>query len=98
MVRMLGFSEEEKQRIGVAQTTAGKGMVRGVLGLPGKLVGGILGGSHPSTQASAPNNQVNSFFSSLFKIVNIRVNSCFGSGCFNFYQIGPFINITKRTE
>ncbi|KAF3341959.1 golgin candidate 4-like protein [Carex littledalei] len=56
MVRMLGFSEEDKQRIGVAQTTAGKGMVRGVLGLPGKLVGGILGGSHPSTQAS-PNNQ-----------------------------------------
>ncbi|KAF3341962.1 Golgin candidate 4 [Carex littledalei] len=56
MVRMLGFSEEDKQRIGGAQTTAGKGVVRGVLGLPGKLVGGILGGSHPSTQAS-PNNQ-----------------------------------------
>ncbi|KAJ4749168.1 Golgin candidate 4 [Rhynchospora pubera] len=56
MVRMLGFSEEEKQRIGVAQTTAGKGMVRGVLGLPGKLVGGILGGSHSSTHPS-PDNQ-----------------------------------------
>ncbi|KAJ3709364.1 hypothetical protein LUZ61_013069 [Rhynchospora tenuis] len=56
MVRMLGFSEEDKQRIGVAQTTAGKGVVRGVLGLPGKLVGGILGGSHPSTHPS-PSNQ-----------------------------------------
>jgi hypothetical protein len=61
MVRMLGFSEEDKQRIGVAQTTAGKGVVRGVLGLPGKLVGGILGGPQPSTQASS-NNQVSSFF------------------------------------
>ncbi|PWA76847.1 golgin candidate 4 [Artemisia annua] len=45
MVRMLGFSEEEKQRIGVAQQGAGKGVVRGVFGLPGRLVGGILGGS-----------------------------------------------------
>ncbi|KAK1418666.1 hypothetical protein QVD17_27811 [Tagetes erecta] len=48
MVRMLGFSEEEKQRIGVAQQGAGKGVVRGVFGLPGRLVGGILGG--PSTE------------------------------------------------
>nr|GEX39281.1 hypothetical protein [Tanacetum cinerariifolium] len=45
MVRMLGFSEEEKQRIGVAQQGAGRGVVRGVFGLPGRLVGGILGGS-----------------------------------------------------
>ncbi|XP_076910394.1 golgin candidate 4-like [Bidens hawaiensis] len=45
MVRMLGFSEEEKQRIGVAQQGAGKGVVRGVFGLPGRLVGGILGGT-----------------------------------------------------
>ncbi|XP_023639487.1 golgin candidate 4 isoform X1 [Capsella rubella] len=45
MVRMLGFSEEDKQRIGLAQQgAAGKGVVRGVLGLPGRLVGGILGG------------------------------------------------------
>ncbi|KAJ6400655.1 hypothetical protein OIU84_016151 [Salix udensis] len=44
MVRMLGFSDEDKQRIGVAQQ-GGKGVVRGVLGLPGRLVGGILGGS-----------------------------------------------------
>ncbi|KAK8958810.1 Golgin candidate 4 [Platanthera guangdongensis] len=45
MVRMLGFSEEDKQRIGAAQSSAGKGVVRGVLGLPGRLVGGILGGN-----------------------------------------------------
>ncbi|CAE6053006.1 unnamed protein product [Arabidopsis arenosa] len=55
MVRMLGFSEEDKQRIGLAQQgAAGKGVVRGVLGFPGRLVGGILGGgggtpdSHPT--------------------------------------------------
>ncbi|KFK37397.1 hypothetical protein AALP_AA4G251800 [Arabis alpina] len=54
MVRMLGFSEEDKQRIGLAQQgAAGKGVVRGVLGFPGRLVGGILGsgggsGSHPN--------------------------------------------------
>lgn len=39
MVRMYGFSEEEKQRIGVAQQGVGKG-----IGLRGRLVGGILGG------------------------------------------------------
>ncbi|KAL0426062.1 UNVERIFIED_CONTAM: Golgin candidate 4 [Sesamum radiatum] len=42
MVRMLGFSDEDKQRIGLAQQGVGKGVVRGVLGLPGRLVGGIL--------------------------------------------------------
>lgn len=54
MVRMLGFSEEDKQRIGFAQSNAGRGVVRGVLGLPGRLVGGIVGGgpSGKSTQAS----------------------------------------------
>lgn len=54
MVRMLGFSEEDKQRIGLAQNNAGKGVVRGVLGLPGRLVGGIVGGgpSGKSAQAS----------------------------------------------
>ncbi|KAL6496821.1 hypothetical protein OROHE_027303 [Orobanche hederae] len=51
MVRMLGFSEEEKQRIGVAQQGAGKGVVRGVLGFPGRLVGGILGGGTAGGQA-----------------------------------------------
>ncbi|KAH6829972.1 golgin putative 4 [Perilla frutescens var. hirtella] len=43
MVRMLGFSDEDKQRIGAAQQGTGKGVVRGVFGLPGRLVGGILG-------------------------------------------------------
>lgn len=54
MVRMLGFSDEDKQRIGFALNNAGKGVVRGVLGLPGRLVGGIVGGSSPgkSMQAS----------------------------------------------
>lgn len=57
MVRMLGFSDEDKQRIGVAQQGSGKGVVRGVFGLPGRLVGGILGGSSaPSTTTS---DQVN---------------------------------------
>jgi hypothetical protein len=51
---MLGFSEEDKQRIGFAQNNSGKGVVRGVLGLPGRLVGGIVGvsSSGKSTQAS----------------------------------------------
>ncbi|WOL01510.1 golgin candidate 4 [Canna indica] len=47
MVRLLGFTEEDKQRIGFAQHAAGKGIVRGVLGLPGRVVGGILGGNSP---------------------------------------------------
>lgn len=60
MVRMLGFTDEDKQRIGVAQHGAGKGVVRGVLGLPGRLVGGILGGSSTEAQSSvASENQVN---------------------------------------
>ncbi|XWS46161.1 hypothetical protein CRYUN_Cryun14cG0039900 [Craigia yunnanensis] len=58
MVRMLGFSDEDKQRIGVAQHGAGKGVVRGVLGLPGRLVGGILGGSSADVHANmASDNQ-----------------------------------------
>ncbi|XP_021641894.2 golgin candidate 3 isoform X2 [Hevea brasiliensis] len=52
MVRMLGFSDEDKQRIGVAQQ-GGRGVVRGVLGLPGRLVGGILGGSSADARANA---------------------------------------------
>ncbi|KAJ6800991.1 golgin candidate 4-like [Iris pallida] len=58
MVRMLGFSEEDRQRIGSAQGATGKGVVRGVLRLPGRLVGGILGGSSPETSSHAPENQV----------------------------------------
>lgn len=59
MVRMLGFSDEDKQRIGMAQQGAGKGVVRGVLGLPGRLVGGIIGGSQADANAKmASENQV----------------------------------------
>ncbi|XP_004510700.1 golgin candidate 3-like isoform X2 [Cicer arietinum] len=53
MVRMLGFSDEDKQRIGVAQQGASTGVVRGVLRLPGRLVGGILGGSLTEAAANA---------------------------------------------
>ena len=64
MVRMLGFSDEDKQRIGVAQQ-GGKGVVRGVLGLPGRLVGGILGGSAAGVQMNlASDNQVGFFLHS----------------------------------
>lgn len=60
MVRMLGFSDEDKQRIGIAQQGAGKGVVRGVLGLPGRLVGGILGGNSTDAHANmSSENQVN---------------------------------------
>ncbi|KAL6982052.1 hypothetical protein U1Q18_023669 [Sarracenia purpurea var. burkii] len=58
IVRMLGFSDEDKKRIGVAQQGTGKGVVRGVLGLPGRLVGGILGGSSAEVNANmASENQ-----------------------------------------
>lgn len=59
MVRMLGFSNEDKQRIGLAQQGPGKGVVRGVLGLPGRLVGGILGGSSSESAVNVgSDNQV----------------------------------------
>jgi hypothetical protein len=59
MVRMIGFSEEEKQRTGVAQQGASKGVVRGVFGLPGRLVGDILGRSPTENSGNmASDNQV----------------------------------------
>lgn len=64
MVRMLGFTEEDKQRIGLAQHVASKGVVRGVLGLPGRLVGGILGSG--SSEASPPVPSENQSFSDLW--------------------------------
>ncbi|XP_019420904.1 PREDICTED: golgin candidate 3-like [Lupinus angustifolius] len=64
MVRMLGFSDEDKQRIGGAQQGAGKGVVRGVLGLPSRLVGGMLGGS--STEAAANTGSDNQSFADLW--------------------------------
>ncbi|KAK1367386.1 Fatty acyl-CoA reductase [Heracleum sosnowskyi] len=53
---MLGFTDEDKQKTGVAQQGAGKGVVRGVLGLPGRLVGGIMGES--SAQGSGGHHLV----------------------------------------
>ncbi|XP_057499070.1 golgin candidate 4-like [Actinidia eriantha] len=64
MVRMLGFSDEDKQRIGGAQQGTGKGVVRGVLGLPGRLVGGILGGG--SAEANANTASENQSFADLW--------------------------------
>ncbi|KAG2324642.1 hypothetical protein Bca52824_007370 [Brassica carinata] len=53
MVKMLGFSEEDKERIGVAQQGGGRGVVKGVLGFPGRFVGGILGGKTAGSHANA---------------------------------------------
>ncbi|KAL5229731.1 hypothetical protein ABZP36_028507 [Zizania latifolia] len=64
MVRMLGFSEEDKQRIGSAQSNAGRGVVRGVLGLPGRLVGGIVGGNSAGMPSKA--SQDNQSFADLW--------------------------------
>lgn len=61
MVRILGFSEEDKQRIGFAQHAAGKGVVRGVLGLPRSLVGGILGGRSTEVPLHVPSESQVSF-------------------------------------
>ncbi|CAN6905698.1 unnamed protein product [Brassica oleracea var. botrytis] len=62
MVRMLGFSEEDKERIGVAQQGGGgKGVVRGVLGLPGRFVGGILGGKSAGSHANVAASDNQSF-------------------------------------
>ncbi|KAL4375881.1 hypothetical protein GQ457_02G010750 [Hibiscus cannabinus] len=59
MVRMMGFSDEDKQSIGIAEQGTGKGVVPGVLGLPGRLFGGILGGGSADVRANiAPDNQV----------------------------------------
>lgn len=67
MVRMLGFSEEEKQRIGGAQQgVGGKGVVRGVLGFPGRFVGGILGGSGGSAEGQANVAPENGSFADLW--------------------------------
>lgn len=69
MVRMLGFTDEDKQRIGGAQQVQGKGVVRGVLGLPGRLVGGILGGSSGQVPANvATDNQVMKIYPSLLGV------------------------------
>lgn len=80
MVRMLGFSDEDKQRIGVAQQVAGKGVVRGVLGLPGRLVGGILGGASSETSSNmTSDNQVTLFCFLFFCIDFILLHYTFFS-------------------
>ncbi|XP_050237693.1 golgin candidate 4 [Mercurialis annua] len=56
MVRMLGFTDEDKQRIGASQQ-GGRGVVRGVFGLPGRIVGGILGGNSDAQANAASENQ-----------------------------------------
>ncbi|KAG0629532.1 hypothetical protein M758_1G110700 [Ceratodon purpureus] len=62
MVRMLGFSEEDKRRVGMAQQNArGGGMVRSVFGVPGRIVGGILGSSDPDTSPRAAPGDNQSF-------------------------------------
>ncbi|CAH9096701.1 unnamed protein product [Cuscuta europaea] len=59
MVRMLGFSDEDKQRLGGIGRqqggSGGKGVVRGVFGLPGRLVGGILGSGGGGSSPTAAN-------------------------------------------
>ena len=88
MVRMLGFTDEDKQKIGVAQQGAGKGVVRGVLGLPGRLVGGIMGGSPAGSSAStASDNQAISFKLTIQSLVYMYCNYC----CF-----GLFLRCVKR--
>jgi hypothetical protein len=57
MVRMLGFTEEDKQRVGLAQQTASKGgVVRGVFSLPGRFVGGLLGSGGDASPRAAPSD------------------------------------------
>ncbi|XP_031475828.1 golgin candidate 4-like isoform X2 [Nymphaea colorata] len=56
MVRMLGFSDEDKKRIGFL-LAGGKGVARGVWGLPGRLVGGILGGNSAAPAHVSSDNQ-----------------------------------------
>ncbi|GFY84294.1 golgin Putative 4 [Actinidia rufa] len=61
---MLGFSDENKQRIGGARQGTGKGVVCSVLGRPGRLVGGILGGGLAEANANMASENHASFPSS----------------------------------
>ncbi|BBN13898.1 hypothetical protein MPTK1_6g07280 [Marchantia polymorpha subsp. ruderalis] len=65
MVRMLGFSEDDKRRVGLAQQNAGRGVVRGVLGLPGRFVGGLIG-SASADSLSLPTPSENQSFADLW--------------------------------
>ncbi|KAL2621254.1 hypothetical protein R1flu_001459 [Riccia fluitans] len=61
MVRMLGFTEEDKRRVGLAQQNAGRGVVRGVLGLPGRFVGGLIGSASADSLALPTPSENQSF-------------------------------------
>lgn len=77
MVRMLGFSEEEKRRVGMAQQNArGGGMVRSVFGVPGRIVGGILGSSDSETspRAAPADNQVCQFLLKTSVLTTLQKN------------------------
>lgn len=51
MARILGFTEEDKKRVGLAKAgLERRGVVSGVLGAPGRIVGAVFGG------ASAPSS------------------------------------------
>ncbi|KAF3789765.1 Golgin candidate 3 [Nymphaea thermarum] len=71
MVRMLGFSDEDKKRIGFL-LAGGKGVARGVWGLPGRLVGGILGGNSAAPVHVPSDNQISGLISFLKKLKNGR--------------------------
>lgn len=77
---MLGFSDEDKQRIGLAQQGTGKGVVRGVLGLPGRLVGGIMGGSSAVQANMSSDNQASfrplvTYLKLIYRIVLLIIHS-----------------------
>lgn len=61
MARMLGFSEEEKQRVGLAQQGGQGGVMRGMLGFSGRLVGGLLKGVAQETEPTLPPDENMSF-------------------------------------
>ncbi|XP_024534611.1 golgin candidate 4-like [Selaginella moellendorffii] len=58
MARMLGFSDDDKRRVGLAHQNSGKpGVMRSVFGLPGRVVGGILSGGNDNSSFTTSNDQ-----------------------------------------
>jgi hypothetical protein len=96
MVRMLGFSEEDKRRVGMAQQNArGGGMVRSVFGVPGRIVGGILGSSDSETtspRAAPGDNQVCSLLLSVSSLVKTSILPTIWDFCFGFKVETPTSN------
>ncbi|XP_024391625.1 uncharacterized protein [Physcomitrium patens] len=100
MVRMLGFSEEDKRRVGVAQQSArGGGMVRSVFGMPGRIVGGILGGSEsdPYARPTPGDNQsfADLWIDFLLKESQERERRERGGGGINPAPGSPMANVTR---